>query len=168
MKKRENRLEHTNPKESGEFECVKCSKTFRKKHLLAVHKYRKHSPNYKANQRAKCQLCEKSYSSATYLKEHVLKDHEKNTPFACEFCSQKFGVESILRCHIVNTHQKVKCDECNQEICNGFMLRRHKAKMHGTKSKTSYQCEFCPYVYEQKTSLEKHVAKNHSNFVRQT
>jgi hypothetical protein len=97
------------------------------------------------------------------FKEHVMKEHEKNTPFACDQCSRAYGTKTALKTHIVNTHQKVKCEECNQEICNSFMLKRHKAKVHGTKNETAYQCEYCPLIYEQKGSLEKHVAKNHSN-----
>ena len=97
-----------------------------------------------------------------FKKEHVLKEHEKNTPFACDQCQRSYGTKTALRTHIVNTHQKVKCDECNQEICNSFMLKRHKAKVHGTKPTSAYQCEFCPLIYEQKGSLEKHLVKNHS------
>ena len=59
--------------------------------------------------------------------------------------------------------QGFKCDECNQLICNKFMLNRHKAKLHGIKPATAYQCDFCPFFYEQKSALDKHIAKNHSN-----
>ena len=76
-----------------------------------------------------------------------MKDHEKNTPFACEYCQRAFALESTLKTHISNTHTKVKCDECNQEICNAFLLKRHKGKVHGMKPSVVFQCEFCPMFY---------------------
>jgi len=154
------------PELFGEFMCDQCPKIFSKKHTLAVHRYRVHSNKYinrKPVEKVKCPQCEKTYKNHSYLKEHVMKEHEKNTPFACDQCSRAYGTKTALKTHIVNTHQKVKCEECNQEICNSFMLKRHKAKVHGTKNETAYQCEYCPLIYEQKGSLEKHVAKNHSN-----
>ena len=93
----------------------------------------------------------------------MLKDHEKITPYSCEHCNQSFGLESSLKTHITNVHQRVKCDECNQVICNKFMLKRHKAKVHGIKPASSYQCDYCPLVYDTKICLDKHIAKNHSN-----
>ena len=92
----------------------------------------------------------------------------KNTPYACDHCERSFGLEWSLKTHISSIHKKAKCDECNQEFSNSFMLKRHKAKVHGTKSSAAYQCDFCPLVYEQKTSLDKHIAKNHSNSEHKT
>ena len=74
----------------------------------------------------KCQQCENPCKNVSYMKEHVLRDHEKSTPFACEYCQRIFGLKSTLKTHLVNTHTKVKCDECYQEICNAFLLKRHK------------------------------------------
>merc|ERR1712020_742876 len=88
----------------GEYKCDQCPKIFTKKSQLANHKYRKHSPNFKPIQRIKCQHCDKSYKNATFLKEHVLKDHEKITPYACEHCQRRFALKSTLKTHIVNTH----------------------------------------------------------------
>ena len=88
----------------------------------------------------------------------MLKDHEKITPYSCEQCNRSFGLESTLKTHIINMHRRVKCDQCNQEISNTFELKRHKAKVHGIKSANSYQCGFCPLVYERKISLDKHIS----------
>lgn len=153
------------PEKIGEYMCESCPRIFAKKTTLAVHKYKMHSPKFKGNkqiEKVKCPQCEKTYRNHSYMKEHILKEHEKNTPFACDHCQRSFGLVTTLRTHISNMHQKVKCDECNQEICNSFMLKRHKAKVHGMKPSTAYQCEYCPAIYEQKASLDKHVTKNHS------
>ena len=58
-------------------------------------------------------------------------------------------------------HQKVKCEECNQEICNAFLLKRHMGKVHGLKPSVVFQCEFCPMFYNKQANLTKHVDKNH-------
>ena len=58
-------------------------------------------------------------------------------------------------------HQRVKCEECGKEICNSFILKRHKASVHGITPKDAYQCRECPSFFSTQTSLEKHVRSKH-------
>ena len=152
------------PEKIGEYMCESCPRIFAKKTTLAVHKYKMHSPKFKGNkqiEKVKCPQCEKTYRNHSYMKEHILKEHEKNTPFACDQCSRAYGTKTALKTHIVNTHQKVKCEECNQEICNSFMLKRHKAKVHGVKPLNMHQCEHCPMFFHMKGYLDRHMLKKH-------
>ena len=50
-----------------------------------------------------------------------------------------------------------------QDICNAFILKRHKATAHGTRPTNIHQCDLCPLFYNLKSSLEKHIAKHHPN-----
>ena len=96
------------------------------------------------------------------LKIHILRDHEKNTPFHCDLCTRSFAMESALKWHKKNVHERMKCDFCNEQICNAFMLERHKAKVHGIKPANVLECERCPMFFHTKGNLEKHVMTKHS------
>ena len=89
--------------------------------------------------------------------------HEKSATFKCNQCHRSYGTPSRLQTHKLNVHQRVKCDECGQDICNAFILKRHKATAHGTRPTNVHQCDLCPLFYNLKSSLDKHIAKHHPN-----
>ena len=103
----------------------------------------------------------KQYNHSTPLREHVLKVHDKNTPFHCSKCPRKFWLKSFLKGHMVRVHERVKCEMCSMEICNSFMLKRHKAKVHGVKKSDEHHCRHCIFSFTHKSTLLKHIAKIH-------
>ena len=74
----------------------------------------------------------------------------------------KFSIFLRFCCQypIIN-YLDVKCDECGQEICNSFILKRHKATVHGTRPTNVHQCDYCPLFYNRKSALDKHMVKHH-------
>ena len=76
-------------------------------------------------------------------------------------CHRSYGTSGRLRVHKKNMHQRIKCDQCGQEICNIFILKRHKASVHGITPEDCYQCEYCTAFFEHLKAKEKHVAKHH-------
>ena len=86
------------------------------------------------------------------MKEHVLSKHEKNTPFKCDKCDRSYGTNKQLSKHQILVHERVNCDECGKEICNSFILKRHKASAHGILPKDYHQCEECPSFFSSETS----------------
>ena len=96
------------------------------------------------------------------LNYYVWREHEKNTPFPCDQCKRSYTCERELKWHIKYVHERVKCEECGQEICNLFRLKRHKAQAHGIKPKNVLQCQHCPMFFHLKAFLDKHVATKHS------
>ena len=103
----------------------------------------------------------KKCSSDQSLKEHVLRDHEKRTPYQCQHCTRSFGIRMKLKSHIQNVHERVKCNECGQEMCNTFILKRHKAKVHGVMPTNVHQCKHCSMFFSGKGSLKNHLTKIH-------
>ena len=82
------------------------------------------------------------------------------TVYKCDLCHRSYGTKSRLKVHKRNMHQRIKCDECGQEICNSFILKRHKATVHGTRPTNVHQCDYCPLFYNRKSALDKHMVKH--------
>ena len=118
--------------------------------------------------RRKCPFCEKIFTTLTSYKEHLKSKHENSTPYKCTQCHRSYGTKARLKTHQRNMHQRIKCDECMQEICNTFILKRHKATVHGTRPTNVYQCEFCPLFYNRASARDKHVLKQHSTMLQAT
>ena len=58
-------------------------------------------------------------------------------------------------------HEWIKFDKSGKEICNWFILKRHKATVHGIKSKDSFQCKQCPIFLSYLATLDKQVILYH-------
>lgn len=108
-----------------------------------------------------CPHCEKVFKTPQAMKEHVVVKHEGTATQKCDECQRSFGTYSKLRDHKKLVHERVKCQECGQEICNYFMLKRHRATVHGIKPKNAHQCEYCPMFFSFRASLHKHVQSKH-------
>ena len=146
------------------FICDECPKIFLEKHRLATHKSWVHSKAgwvVNRNREKSCKYCSKKFSQDRVLKEHIFREHEKTTIFQCEQCTRNYGTKSQLKAHVNNVHERVKCSECGQEMCNSFMLKRHKAKVHGIIPENVHQCKFCPLFFRAKGSLKNHISKIH-------
>ena len=75
------------------FMCEECPAIFLEKRKLCSHKMNFHGHGKPQNRnKKKCPFCDKQYNHSTPLREHVLKVHDKNTPFHCSKCPRKFGL----------------------------------------------------------------------------
>ena len=83
-------------------------------------------------------------------------------PFYCDLCTMSFTMELALKWHQKNVHERIKCDFRNEQICNAFMLERHKAKVYGIKATNLLECLCCQMFFHTKGNLEKHVMTKHS------
>ena len=108
-----------------------------------------------------CPHCEKTFLAPKRLSEHIKAKHEKNTPFKCGECHRSYGSSKTLRDHKKAMHERVKCEICSQEICNEFILRRHKASVHGILPPDALKCKHCSAFYVSQKMMENHVLKNH-------
>ena len=150
------------------FMCDECPSVFMQKHRLKTHKDNVHSNKPDRTKKDfQCKFCDKKFLRGFSLKEHILREHEKSTPFQCNQCTRSFGTRSRLKTHIQLVHERVKCNECGQEMCNAFILKRHKAKVHGLKPTNAQQCKHCPLFFSRKGSLINHIAKIHPEIKEQ-
>ena len=133
--------------------------------LLQTHVSRKHpsiiKPNSKnvkkQNSKSICPHCDKAYSLAARLREHIILQHSDSAQFKCETCQRKFASGPRLRDHIKQTHTRERCEICGEELYNMHYLRKHKASVHGILPPKSHKCHLCPELF-----MQKHLEKKHS------
>ena len=155
-----------------QFMCDICSDFFMNKSSLEQHVKRKHSNEpikvlHKPKpEPKKCPHCDKIVSTQRRLTEHIKNKHMENCPYKCDSCHRSYGTMTSLRWHKKNMHERVKCEICGQEICNGFMLKRHKASVHGIIPSDAHQCDYCPMFFMKLPAMKKHIEKNHKDVVK--
>ena len=141
--------------------CDECSGIFLEKKAFLAHKHNVHTKRYFKPKT--CKFCKKEFANAGRLRHHVLFMHEENKLHQCDLCPRKFALGSKLRAHIKLVHERVKCEICRFELCNFFLLTRHKAQVHGIKPKNVHDCDRCDLFFKNKISLIKHIDKKHNS-----
>ena len=135
--------------------CDKCPKFFFLQGKLNMH-MKVHSESL-----FRCKDCPKIFKSKSNYTEHRKKVHLQYTPFSCDQCPKKFAMKRTLKTHIDNVHSRVKCEICLREICNSFMLKRHKAESHGIYPPNALKCELCPMFFTVEKTLISHMKSKH-------
>ena len=141
------------------FVCKKCPNIYINLNALKSHDKNVHSyikPTKKAKQ---CGFCEGKFVN---LRAHIMRQHKKDTPFKCTLCSFGAVNNGILNSHMKAKHKRVNCNECSQEFCNTFILKRHQAKSHGIIPSDNTKCQHCPMFFRIPGNFTKHMAKVHS------
>lgn len=151
-----------------QFICDKCPDIFfsdetLKKHMLTHDGIKHPSKKRKKEFSKQCPQCEKTFRGYGNFYEHFRVVHQKLNLFDCQSCTRKFGSQTKLTEHIKNVHTRVNCDVCLQEVCNDFMLTRHKAKAHGIVPENVFQCSHCPIFFKSNKRLTYHLETKHDN-----
>lgn len=144
------------PYDQKRFVCVFCpnkrfgQRSFLKAHMAAQHRL------------AKCDICQKTYSSAIYLREHKILVHTKaedqRYSHQCDQCDEVFTQRKYLRTHKVRRHKekRFKCEveTCAKEFSFPYAFRRHMA-VHADER--PFICSVCGNSYRTKTYLKSHL-----------
>ncbi|XP_033208457.1 zinc finger protein 595-like [Belonocnema kinseyi] len=116
-----------------------------------------------------CEKCARSYKWKTHLNQHLKYDCDVKPQFECKFCGKKFRRNNMLNIHIARLHQKSnsdkssavhKCDKCPRTYTWYNALSRHKRLEHATV-KPEFVCDYCGYSTNRKSSLTRHIIKQH-------
>ena len=82
----------------------------------------------KAEKRYKCTVCEKSYATKQYLREHQ-KAHIFGQNFKCSKCDKTFNHKCILKQHEQEKHasdeDKILCPNCGKQFRSQTNLKNH-------------------------------------------
>ena len=83
----------------------------------------------RGEKRFKCTVCEKTFKTKHYYREH-LKSHVFGGPhYKCGICEKSFSHKSILKKHEQEKHapdeEKILCPQCGKQFRSQTTLKRH-------------------------------------------
>ena len=116
---------------SKSYKCDLCSKTFKKRNALRIHKRGVHMKL----KPFKCEFCDYKFSVKSNLNRHYRSVHEKTKPFQCDLCDQKFDLKQLLDRHIISIHKN--CGLCEIQFHKNTKQRYCTSAEH---KKMTYQC----------------------------
>ena len=96
-----------------------------------------------------CRICDKTFSSKSYLRRHRITVHEEGKIHRCDLCNKSFGEKGTLQKHEKTVHDKIKsykCDSCDRKFGQKAHLESHVKSVH-EKINSSYKCDCCDKVF---------------------
>lgn len=139
------------------FSCGECSKTFRTKWNLQLHRWTHMSRSAKP---FKCKLCVKAYIHKTDYEAH-LRSHSNCRPYSCNVCGRQF-IRKYNCIRHMREHKEprtFKCNICKKMFSRSYYLTEHRKTHTGEKPHT---CHVCGKSSATKSNHNKHV-KMHNN-----
>ncbi|XP_061713731.1 zinc finger protein ZFP2-like [Cydia pomonella] len=136
------------------FECAECGRRCASKSLLDVHMLT-HTRDYKHE----CDVCQKKFSSKTFLSMHRREVHEKERNHQCEFCPKAFFKKDKLKEHIrCHTNERpYTCNECARSFTKKILLTKHLTSHSGVRK---FLCKLCNKSFKTSGNLSVHMVSH--------
>ncbi|CAL8093690.1 unnamed protein product [Orchesella dallaii] len=139
--------------------CEICSKTYQSEKTLLFHKIRDHGHKSDRNYTMECKICNKTFSTPWYLKNHVTTVHENNYRYRCPICEMGFRGKKQVATHVQVVHENIrnfKCTEdgCQREFGTNSARNNHIRKAH--KREKRFQCLHCEAAFSDGNHLRRH------------
>lgn len=140
--------------------CQVCGTFYQTAIALEVHNCTTHRDR---DDRHCCSLCQKEYSSADCLRQHMTHKHGSEMggeqSFSCDICDRRFRWKSSLKMH-VKLHQAMdidvkvfKCIKCDQICPSQCSLKAHMIKH---SDRRLFPCKICGISFKRKYALKEH------------
>lgn len=111
----------------------------------------------KNQQREKCTICEKEFSSR-YLWKHMKREHEGKKIYNCPDCKKTFTgwpeFKAHKREHSKQEQPKLKCEYCDKLMANTSTYNRHKKTHLGLRNQV---CSVCGKAFQEAVTLKLHM-----------
>lgn len=146
----------TNSSESKEFKCPLCPRSYHFIEGLESHTRRIHKSN--ENSKILCAICGKSVSNIFIH----MAGHAENKPYKCDLCPKTFTTKTVLRQHLL-VHSGEKpfvCSSCGKAFNNYYNLQVHE-RIH--KGDRCHKCVICGRGFLEKSYLNKHMRTHRKN-----
>ena len=144
------------------YTCEKCLADFRLKDDLYKHVKTAHGVILEKNQ--KCFICDHVTTGPKLLELHIAKVHEGKTLFSCDKCDKGYSTASKLKEHVQCIHEGRKhlCDTCGKGYIHKKALTDHINVIHNKFKRKTHLCSICGKDYNIKWALEQHMASIHN------
>ncbi|CAO1440154.1 unnamed protein product [Diamesa serratosioi] len=161
-----NHLINHQPVESRKsFVCHLCGRSYQNAGSLCSHKKLAHSePKEKVTQF--CELCAKSFSTRTGLKEHMLthNDDREKQQLQCKICLKWLMNQRCLKTHmLLHSSKEFNCEHCDYATKKIKLLNNHMITKHSENK--PFKCPDCEKSFKLKRALTIHVNQNHTGRV---
>ncbi len=115
-----------------------------------------------------CPVCQKKFSKAWLVDEHVYQAHSDITsPYQCNYCQLFFHSYNALKVHLEmhkpsQDHLQHCCQECDALYTSWSSLKCHKA----THNEPEYECKVCTHqghvsFFHTYSMLMQHISLQH-------
>ncbi|XP_076023841.1 uncharacterized protein LOC143013974 [Genypterus blacodes] len=154
--KQKNKATHSSTKETKDFCCSLCHRTFSSKLTL-----RRHLGVHSGDKTFSCPHCAYSSRLKASLLQH-LRTHTGEKPYRCAQCSYaSIDRSSLLRHSRTHTQEKpYSCQHCSYSSIQKKSLDLHARRHHTGEV---FQCPLCHYSSPDRQLLLRHTRKHHSS-----
>ena len=115
-----------------------------------------------------CEVCGKTFTQVTSLKEHIKIIHE-GFRLQCPKCEKGFQNKTNLSTHLRTVHEGKKdhiCDICGIALGTKSDLKVHLTRVHSTQPKDQI-CSYCGKIFRLPVDLKIHIENIHENTNRE-
>ncbi|KAL7051570.1 hypothetical protein ACKWTF_004509 [Chironomus riparius] len=150
--------------EDKRFKCSECNASFHVKGNLVSHA-RIHS-----GQKFDCEICQKSFSSLSYFKQHQISHNQEATGaiFICTFkdCVKKFSSQMALKSHLpVHSEKNFQCNICTNAFKTPQNLEAHLLKHSSgdwNRLDSGKICHICGFSTKYRQQYNEHVRSHNA------
>uniref|UniRef100_A0A0K8SB90 C2H2-type domain-containing protein n=2 Tax=Lygus hesperus TaxID=30085 RepID=A0A0K8SB90_LYGHE len=139
----------------GDFECLKCRRSFICKEALRKHEVSKHT-----SEATKCKLCKKVFDNNEERSKHKCSRKNRKKEQVCEICGKRFSRNWNLTVHqrIHKGQRPYECSTCQKTFRLRQHLERHSAKH---QPDADFECTLCNQTFGRKDNMVRHLKLTH-------